>query len=69
MGIEETLIRNIENDIRSLRLKTKTLNELTVYSRLERLKKINSGMAEELEISLFKVLEVRDKNLIKKTSR
>jgi hypothetical protein len=51
MGTEQLLIMRLENNLRSLRLKTKTLKDVEVEfkSRLERLLKINPEMARDLE--------------------
>lgn len=48
--LEETYIRNIENAIRGIRLKTKIPKDVavTVSTNMEKLKKLNEGMAEDL---------------------
>jgi hypothetical protein len=61
MGAEELLITRIENDLRGLRLKTKTIDEVDVISRLERLKKTNLEMAEELEQKYLRLITKFDK--------
>jgi hypothetical protein len=60
MSAEELLIFRIQNEIRALKLKTKTLEQVTIRERLERLKKTNPGMAEELEGHYMNVLNRRN---------
>jgi hypothetical protein len=60
MGAEELLIFRIQNEIRSLKLKTKTLEETTIRERLVRLNKINPNMADELESQYLQVLNRRN---------
>jgi hypothetical protein len=48
MGIEESYIRKTEGLIRSIKHGTKTPNEANVEYYLERVKKSNIGMYEEL---------------------
>jgi hypothetical protein len=51
MGVEELLIMRIENDLRALRLKTKSQDTVaeTIKPRFVRLKKINPELAYDLE--------------------
>jgi len=60
MGAEELLIFRIQNEIRSLKLKTKTLEQVTIRERLIRLKKTNPNMAEDLENQYMNVLNRRN---------
>ena len=60
MGAEELLIFRIQNELRSLKLKTKTLDEVSIRERLERLKKTNPNMADELETQYMHVLNRRN---------
>lgn len=60
MGAEELLIFRIQNEIRSLKLKTKTLEQVTIRERLVRLKKTNPNMAEDLENQYINVLNRRN---------
>lgn len=60
MSSEELLIFRIENELRSLKLKTKTLDEVSIRERLERLKKTNPNMADELETQYMHVLNRRN---------
>ena len=60
MGTEELLIFRIQNEIRSLKLKTKTLEQVTIRERLIRLAKTNPNMAEELESQFMNVLNRRN---------
>lgn len=60
MGAEELLIFRIQNEIRSLKMKTKTLEQVTIRERLVRLKKTNPNMAEELENQYMNVLNRRN---------
>ena len=60
MGSEELLIFRIQNEIRSLKLKTKTLEQVTIRERLVRLNKTNPNMAEELENQYMNVLNRRN---------
>ena len=71
MGTEELLIFRIQNEIRSLKLKTKTLEQVTIRERLIRLAKTNPNMAEELETQFMNVLNRRnnDKNETKQPLR
>ena len=46
--MEELLIKQIENGIRAIRLGTKRPQEVDVNDKLERLKKLNEGMANDL---------------------
>lgn len=62
MGTEELLIFRIQNEIRSLKLKTKTLEQVTIRERLIRLAKTNPNMAEDLEIQFTNVLNRRNNN-------
>jgi hypothetical protein len=68
MGTEELIIFRIENEIRALRLKTKTLEQVTIREKLIRLSKTNPNMAEELETQYLNVLARRsnDKYLTEK---
>jgi hypothetical protein len=56
---EELLIFRIENEIRSLKLRTKDFDEVDVRGRLDRLKKINPGMALDLENQYMDILNRR----------
>jgi hypothetical protein len=60
MGAEELLIFRIQNEIRSLKMKTKTLEQVTIRERLVRLKKTNPNMAEDLENQYMNVLNRRN---------
>ena len=60
MGSEELLIFRIQNEIRSLKLKTKTLEQVTIRERLIRLAKTNPNMAEELDNQFMNVLNRRN---------
>jgi hypothetical protein len=60
MGAEELLIFRIQNEIRSLKLKTKTLEQVSIRERLVRLKKTNPNMAEELENQYMNILNRRN---------
>lgn len=46
--MEEILIKQIENGIRTIRMGNKSPLEADVNSKLERLKKLNEGMAQDL---------------------
>jgi len=60
MSAEELLIFRIQNEIRGLKLKTKTLEQVSIRERLVRLKKTNPGMADELENQYMNVLNRRN---------
>jgi hypothetical protein len=60
MTTEELLIFRIQNEIRALKLKTKDLTQVDVRGRLERLKKLNPGMALDLENQYMDVLNRRN---------
>jgi hypothetical protein len=60
MGAEELLIFRIQNEIRSLKMKTKTLEQVRIRERLVRLKKTNPNMAEDLENQYMNVLNRRN---------
>ena len=60
MTSEELQIFRIQNEIRSLKMKTKTFDEVDIRGRLDRLKKTNSGMADELENQYMNVLNRRN---------
>ena len=60
MGAEELLIFRIQNELRSLKMKTKTLDEVSIRERLERLKRTNPNMADELETQYMNVLNRRN---------
>ena len=60
MSSEELLIFRIENELRSLRMKTKTLDEVSIRERLVRLNKTNPNMADELETKYMEVLNRRN---------
>ena len=60
MTTEELLIFRISNEIRALKLKTKDLTEVDVRGRLDRLKKLNPGMALDLENQYMDVLNRRN---------
>ena len=60
MGAEELLIFRIQNELRSLKLKTKTLEQVSIRERLVRLKKTNPNMAEDLENQYMNVLNRRN---------
>lgn len=44
MGMEELLIRKVENGIRSLRMRTRTPEEVKVMYFLNKLREINDGL-------------------------
>ena len=46
--MEDLLIKQIENGIRAIRLGTKRPQEVEVNNKLERLTKLNEGMANDL---------------------
>jgi hypothetical protein len=48
MTNEEMYVRNIENDIRALKLKTKKPSELTIGANINKLKMVNIGLYEDL---------------------
>lgn len=52
---EEIYVDKIENGIRGLKLKTKTLEESKVEVYLNKLKPINSGLYEDLVLKFNKV--------------
>ena len=56
MSTEELLIHRINNNLRSLRMGTKTLEQvqLDTETRLSRLRKTNPNMADELELQFIK---------------
>ena len=60
MTSEELQIFRIQNEIRSLKMKTKNLDEVDIRGRLDRLKKTNPGMADELENQYIQVLNRRN---------
>jgi hypothetical protein len=60
MTSEELQIFRIQNEIRSLKMKTKTFDEVDIRGRLDRLKKTNPGMADELENQYMQVLNRRN---------
>ena len=60
MTSEELQIFRIQNEIRSLKMKTKNLDEVDIRGRLDRLKKTNAGMADELENQYMQVLNRRN---------
>ena len=60
MTSEELQIFRIQNEIRSLKMKTKNLDEVDIRGRLDRLKKTNIGMADELENQYMQVLNRRN---------
>ena len=60
MTSEELQIFRIQNEIRSLKMKTKNLDEVDIRGRLDRLKKTNVGMADELENQYMQVLNRRN---------
>jgi len=62
MGAEELLIFRIQNELRSLKLKTKTLEEVSVRERLVRLRKTNPNMADDLENQFMNVLNRRNED-------
>lgn len=69
MGTEELLITRIENDLRGLRLKTKTFDQVEVRPKLIRLKKTNPNMADELEQKYLRLIsQNEDKYLSSKKS-
>jgi hypothetical protein len=57
MGIEESYIRKTEGLIRSIKHGTKTPNEANVEYYLERVKKTNVGMHDDLSKRYQKVLD------------
>ena len=56
MSIEDLLIERITNNIRGLKLGTKTLDQVKgdTETRLVRLRKTNPNMADELELKFYK---------------
>lgn len=48
MGTEQCLIKNIESDLRKLKKDLSILPTLNIETRLERLKKLNYNMYEDL---------------------
>lgn len=60
MTSEELQIFRIQNEIRSLKMKTKNIDEVDIRGRLDRLKKTNPGMADELENQYMNVLNRRN---------
>ena len=62
MTSEELIIFRIQNEIRSIKMKTKTLDEVDIRGRIERLKKINPGMADELHQQYIHVLNRRNED-------
>jgi len=60
MGTEELLIFRIQNEIRALKLKTKTPEEVSIRERLIRLRKTNPNMADDLENQYMNVLSRRN---------
>ena len=56
MSTEELLIHRINNNLRGLRMGTKTLEQvqLDTETRLSRLRKTNPNMADELELQFIK---------------
>lgn len=60
MTSEELQIFRISNEIRSLKMKSKNLDEVDIRGRLDRLKKTNPGMADELENQYMHVLNRRN---------
>ena len=55
--MEEILVKQIENGIRAIRIGTKTPMELQINGQLERLKKLNEGMAQELNAKYVNVVK------------
>jgi hypothetical protein len=45
---EDLYVRNIENDIRALKMGTKTPSELTIGLNLNHLKKVNEALYDDL---------------------
>jgi hypothetical protein len=62
MGTEELIIFRIQNEIRALKLKTKTLEEVSIREKLIRLSKTNPNMADDLETQFLNVLNRRNNN-------
>ena len=62
MGAEETYIKNIENGIRGLRLRSKTPSEVNVGSNLNRLKILNEGLYDEYLTKSTKALKEYNKH-------
>lgn len=60
MSSEELIIFRIQNEIRALKLKTKTLEQVSIRERLVRLRKTNPGMADDLENQYMQVLNRRN---------
>lgn len=56
--MEEILIKQIENGIRAIRIGSKTPKDVQINVQIERLKKMNEGMALELNAKYVNV--VRD---------
>jgi len=55
--MEEILIKQIENGIRAIRMGNKTPLEAEVNSKLVRLKKLNEGMADDLNKKYVAVVQ------------
>lgn len=62
MGAEETYIKNIENGIRGLRLRSKTPSQVNVGSNLNRLKILNEGLYDEYLTKYTKALKEYNKH-------
>ena len=62
MGVEETYIKNIENGIRGLRLRSKTPSKVNVGSNLNRLKILNEGLYDEYLTKYTKALKEYNKH-------
>jgi hypothetical protein len=67
MGVEELLIMRIENDLRALRLKTKSQDIVaeTIKPRFVRLKKINPELAYDLENKYDRLISNRSDEKLK----
>ena len=66
MGAEETYIKNIENGIRGLRLRSKTPSKVNVGSNLNRLKILNEGLYDEYLTKYTKALKEYNKHNVTK---
>jgi hypothetical protein len=62
MSAEDTYIKNIENGIRGLRLRTKTPSDSNVGTNLNHLKMVNEGMYEEYLEKYKKALKEYNKH-------
>ncbi len=59
--MEELLIKKVAADIRGLRMRTKTPEEIKVMYFLDKLKKLNDGLHDEYLEKYMKVRKMYDK--------